>query len=94
MCTTDAIPKAALWLQSLSIFHYGFESLIVNEVTYLTLIDHKYGLDIEVPGASILSSFGFDNLALWWDVVGLAIFSGVFIILAYAAMHLLLVERR
>jgi len=60
----------------------------------LTLIDHKYGLDIEVPGASILSSFGFDNLALWWDVVGLAIFSGVFIILAYAAMHLLLVERR
>ena len=66
----------------------------MNEVTYLTLIDHKYGLDIEVPGASILSSFGFDNLALWWDVVGLAIFSGVFIILAYAAMHLLLVERR
>jgi hypothetical protein len=68
--------------------------LIVNEVTYLTLIDHKYGLDIEVPGASILSSFGFNNLALWRDVVGLAIFSGVFIILAYAAMHLLLVERR
>ncbi|KAL9128857.1 MAG: hypothetical protein Q9217_002546 [Psora testacea] len=90
----DAIPKAALWLQTLSIFHYGFEALIVNEVKYLTLIDHKYGLDIEVPGASILSAFGFDNSGLWPDVVGLAIFSGAFILIAYIAMHLLLVEKR
>ena len=112
----------------LSIFHYGFEALIVNEVKYLTLVDHKYvsspsfplfpscpppppsnhanpiphfsgldiryGLDIEVPGASILSSFGFDALALWRDVVGLAVFSAAFIVLAYAAMHILLVEKR
>ncbi|KAI4287626.1 MAG: hypothetical protein L6R35_003112 [Caloplaca aegaea] len=90
----DAIPEAALWLQSLSIFHYGFEALIVNEVTYLTLIDHKYGLDIEVPGASILSAFGFDVGAFWNDVVGLAIFSGAFIAIAYLAMHFLLVEKR
>jgi len=46
----------------------------VNEVTYLTLNDHKYGLDIEVPGASILSAFGFDTLALWNDLIGLASF--------------------
>ena len=78
----------------LSIFHYGFEGLIVNEVTFLTLIDHKYGLDIEVPGASILSAFGFDTLALWGDVVGLGIISAIFIVLAYAAMHFLLVEKR
>ncbi|KUL87957.1 hypothetical protein ZTR_03868 [Talaromyces verruculosus] len=90
----DAIPPAALWLQTLSIFHYGFEGLIVNEVTFLTLIDHKYGLDIEVPGASILSAFGFDTLALWHDVVGLGIISAIFIVLAYAAMHFLLVEKR
>ncbi|KAK2773117.1 hypothetical protein FQN52_004709 [Onygenales sp. PD_12] len=90
----DAIPKSALWLQTLSIFHYGFEGLIVNEVTYLTLIDHKYGLDIEVPGASILSAFGFDTQAMWRDVIGLAVISGSFILIAYAAMHLLLVEKR
>ncbi|PGH13868.1 hypothetical protein AJ80_06137 [Polytolypa hystricis UAMH7299] len=90
----DAIPKSALWLQTLSIFHYGFEALIVNEVAYLTLIDHKYGLDIEVPGASILSAFGFDTLAMWKDVVGLAVFAGAFIVIAYAAMHVLLVEKR
>ncbi|KAJ5579692.1 ABC transporter G family member [Penicillium hispanicum] len=90
----DAIPESALWLQSLSIFHYGFEALIVNEVTFLTLIDHKYGLDIEVPGASILSAFGFNTLAYWQDVIGLAVISGAFIIIAYGAMHFLLVEKR
>ena len=90
----DKIPKSALWLQTLSIFHYGFESLIVNEVTYLTLTDRKYGLDITVPGATILSSFGFDTQALWPDVINLAIFASAFIILAYIAMHILLVERR
>ncbi|KAF7877304.1 hypothetical protein EAF04_000987 [Stromatinia cepivora] len=90
----DAIPKSALWLQSLSIFHYGFESLIVNEVTYLTLVDQKYKLDITVPGAVILSSFGFDTQAFWPDAINLAIFAGAFIFLAYVAMHFLLVERR
>ncbi|KAJ5175009.1 ABC transporter G family member [Penicillium canariense] len=90
----DAIPASALWLQSLSIFHYGFEALIVNEVTFLTLIDHKYGLDIEVPGASILSAFGFNTLAYWYDVAGLAVISGAFVIIAYGAMHFLLVEKR
>ncbi|CAD6499719.1 BgTH12-03827 [Blumeria graminis f. sp. triticale] len=90
----DAIPKSALWLQSLSIFHYGFESLIVNEVTYLTLTDHKYGLDITVPGAVILSSFGFNTQALWSDVFKLGLFAASFIILAFMAMHFMLIERR
>ncbi|KAB2572282.1 Epidermal growth factor-like type 3 [Lasiodiplodia theobromae] len=90
----ETIPKSALWLQSLSIFHYGFEGLIVNEVKYLSLVDHKYGLDIEVPGSAILSSFGFNVLALWHDAIGLAVFCGVFVVLAYASMHLLLVETR
>ena len=90
----DAIPAAALWLQSLSIFHYGFESLIVNEVVKLTLVDKKYGLDITVPGAAILSSFGFDNGAKWNDIANLGVFAAVFIVLAYVAMHFLLIERR
>lgn len=90
----DSIPKSAVWLQSLSIFHYGFEALLVNEVRYLTLIEHKFGLDINVPGATILSTFGFDALAFWKDVIGLGVISGIFIILAYAAMHVLLVEKR
>lgn len=90
----DATPKGALWLQTLSIFHYGFESLIVNEVIELTLVDKKYGLDITVPGAAILSSFGFQNGALWSDIRNLGIFAASFVVLAYAAMHILLVEKR
>ncbi|KAL2021651.1 hypothetical protein VTK56DRAFT_7004 [Thermocarpiscus australiensis] len=90
----NAIPPAAVWLQWLSIFHYGFEALIVNEVAQLTLVDHKIGIDITVPGAAILSSFGFDNQAMWMDILNLGIFGAVFIVLAYAAMHILLVERR
>ncbi|KAI2638631.1 hypothetical protein GGS21DRAFT_449636 [Xylaria nigripes] len=90
----NKIPEAALWLQSLSIFHYGFEALIVNEVVKLTLVDKKYGLDITVPGAAILSSFGFDNGAKWTDIINLGIFAAVFVVLAYMAMHFLLVEKR
>jgi ABC-type multidrug transport system ATPase subunit len=78
----------------LSIFHFGFEGLIVNEVRYLSLVDKKYGLNIEVPGSAILSSFGFDVLALWRDVSGLAVVCAAFFVLGYAALHVLLVERR
>lgn len=90
----EKIPSSAVWLQKISIFHYAFEALIVNEVVELTLIDKKYGLDITVPGAAILSSFGFENGALWNDVLNLGIFTASFIVLAYATMHFLLVERR
>jgi hypothetical protein len=67
---------------------------MVNEVRYLTLTERKFGLDIEVPGASILSAFGFNVLALWSDVIGLAVMSAVLIVVAYGAMHVLLVEKR
>ncbi|KAL5606174.1 uncharacterized protein BROUX77_003367 [Berkeleyomyces rouxiae] len=90
----DAIPETALWLQSLSIFHYGFESLIVNEVVEITLIDKKYGINITVPGAAILSSFGFDTTAVWSDITKLGLFAASFVVVAYAAMHILLVEKR
>ena len=81
-------------MYQLSIYHFAFEGLIVNEARYLSLIDKQYGLDIEVPGSAILSSFGFDVLALWDDVIGLGVYCGVFLILGYVALHFVLVERR
>lgn len=66
----------------------------MNEVSVLRLVDKKYGLDIEVPGSAILTSFGFNVGNLTTDAVGLAVYCGVFIILAYLAMHFLLIERR
>lgn len=67
---------------------------MVNEVRFLSLTDHKYGLDIQVPGAVILTSFGFDVRALPIDLVGLAAISAGFLVIGYGAMHFLLVERR
>ncbi|KAK9315825.1 hypothetical protein V1524DRAFT_446740 [Lipomyces starkeyi] len=90
----DSIPKSALWIQYLSIFHYAFEAMAVNEVRYLTLIEYKYGLSIEVPGATILSTFGFNTTAYRSDVTGLVAFFALFIVLAYIGMHYVLVEKR
>ncbi|KAK9368703.1 hypothetical protein V1509DRAFT_622536 [Lipomyces kononenkoae] len=90
----DSIPKSALWIQNLSIFHYAYEAMAINEVRYLTLVEHQYGLSIEVPGATILSTFGFNTTAYRSDVTGLVAFFALFIILAYIGMHYILVEKR
>ncbi|KAK9471520.1 uncharacterized protein V1510DRAFT_426777 [Dipodascopsis tothii] len=90
----DSIPTSALWLQDFSIFHYAFEALVVNEVRYLSLIEYKFGLSIEVPGATILSTFGFNATAYWPDVRGLLFYFCLFIVMAYVAMHYLLIEQR
>lgn len=90
----STMPSAAAWFKYLSIFHYAYEALAVNEVRYLTLTEKKYGLSIEVPGATILSTFGFDSGALWRDVTGLGVFFVSFLVAGYLAMHFVLKERR
>lgn len=81
-------------LQYLSVFHYAYESISVNEVKYLTLIEEKYGLEIEVPGATVLSTFGFDVNAITMDLVMLTGFWGVMLVLGYVGLHFVLVEVR
>ena len=61
---------------------------------YLNLYEHRFGLDIEVPGASILSSFGFDPGAVWRDIISLAVIAGAVLLVAYIFLHFLLVEKR
>ena len=78
----------------LSIFHYGLEALLANEMRTLSLYEHKFGLDIDVPGASILSSFGFNPVAVWPDVISLGVMAAALLVVAYGAMHFLLVEKR
>ncbi|KAK9453325.1 hypothetical protein V1511DRAFT_505391 [Dipodascopsis uninucleata] len=90
----DSIPRSALWAQNLSIFHYALEAMVVNEVRYLTLVEYKFGLSIEVPGATILSTFGFTASAYWSDLSGLIFIFCLFIVLAYIGMHFFLVEKR
>lgn len=37
----DKVPLGVGWLQTISFFHAAFEGLLVNEVRYLQLKDHK-----------------------------------------------------
>lgn len=90
----DSMPKFTLLFQYISIFHYAYEALAVNEVRYLTLTERKFGLSIEVPGATILSTFGFDSGAFGQDVFGLVAIFLVFLVGSYVALHTLLIEKR
>ncbi|GAA5836741.1 hypothetical protein JCM5353_006883, partial [Sporobolomyces roseus] len=91
----DKLPSWLRWLETWSFFHAAFEALLVNEVRYLQLRDHRYGVDIEVPAATILSMFGFHAQAFWFpDVSLLAIFFASFTILSYLALVVFVREKR
>ncbi|CAG8460118.1 9461_t:CDS:2 [Acaulospora colombiana] len=90
----ESIPDYLAWLKDLSFFNYAFEALIVNEVVYLQLKEEKYGLLIDVPGATILSTFGFDASAYWSDVAKLNIMFCAFIVLSFICLQLFVKERR
>ncbi|KAJ3099008.1 hypothetical protein HDU97_003535 [Phlyctochytrium planicorne] len=62
------VPKYATWLQTFSFFNCALEALVVNEVNGLTLYETKFGLQIDVPGAIILQTFGFNAKGYWQDV--------------------------
>lgn len=82
------------WLEWISIFHYAYEALAINEVKDLVLREKKYGLSIEVPGAVILTTFGFNVAAYWKDVTCLGASVIVFLIIGYIFLHYLMVEKR
>ena len=42
------MPRGTGWMQNFSFFHAAYEALLVNEVRYLQLKEHRYGVDIEV----------------------------------------------
>lgn len=81
-------------LEWISIFHYAYEALAINEVKDLILKEKKYGLSIEVPGAVILSTFGFSVKAFWEDVSYLVGWTITFLILGYLFLHFFTIERR
>ncbi|KAF0392430.1 ABC transporter [Gigaspora margarita] len=90
----ESIPGYLAWLKNLSFFNYAFEAMLVNEVKYLQLTEEKYGLQIDVPGATILSTFGFDASAYWSDVTKLALLFMSFIMLSFACLQLFVKELR
>ncbi|GAA5941477.1 putative ATP-dependent permease ADP1 [Sporobolomyces koalae] len=91
----DKLPSWLRWLETWSFFHAAFEALLVNEVRYLQLRDHRYGVDIEVPAATILSMFGFHAQAFWFpDVSLLAIYFAAFTLISYVSLVVFVREKR
>ncbi|SMN19400.1 similar to Saccharomyces cerevisiae YCR011C ADP1 Putative ATP-dependent permease of the ABC transporter family of proteins [Maudiozyma saulgeensis] len=81
-------------LKNLSIFYYAYESLLINEVKTLMLKEKKFGLNIEVPGATILSTFGFKIQNLIFDLKILFLFNIIFLIVGYLSLKLIVIEQR
>lgn len=82
------------FLQYLSMFHYGYEALAVNEVKSLTLREKKYGLSIEIPGATILSTFGFNVSGVYPDIMYLCSWFLFFLVMGYVSLYYFVIERR
>ncbi|OWZ65096.1 hypothetical protein AYX14_06302 [Cryptococcus neoformans] len=91
----DRVPNGLKWMLTTSFFHAGYEALLVNELRYLQLVERKFGLDIQVPSATILSSFGFHAQAFWWpDTALMGIVFGTFTVLSYLVLQFWVKERR
>ncbi|KAH8117946.1 hypothetical protein DFH11DRAFT_867335 [Phellopilus nigrolimitatus] len=90
----ESLGKAS-WLSTLSFFHAAFEALAVNELRYLQLKETRYGVEIDLPAATILNVFGLRAQSFWWPNVGLlGIFFGSFTLLTWVLLHVYVREQR
>ncbi|KAF7289666.1 ABC transporter protein [Mycena chlorophos] len=91
----DSVPKAFEWLHTLSFFHAAFEALAVNELRYLHLTETKYGVELDVPAAVILSTFGLHAQSFWWpNTALLGIFFAGLTVVSYLTLALFVKEQR
>lgn len=92
--TKDITNYSIKYCKNISIFYYAYETLLINEVRSLILKEKKYGLNIEIPGATILSTFGFQIQNFSFDIKMLLLFNALFILLGYLALRLIVVEKK
>jgi ABC-type multidrug transport system ATPase subunit/ABC-type multidrug transport system permease subunit len=83
------------WLHTVSFFHAAFEALAVNELRFLQLKEDKYGVELDVPAATILSTFGLRAQSFWWpNITLLGIFFVTFTASSFVVLHFFVRERR
>ncbi|KAF9074158.1 hypothetical protein BDP27DRAFT_1444427 [Rhodocollybia butyracea] len=91
----ETVTPRLQFLHTISFFHAAFEALAVNELRYLSLKEHKYGVELDVPAATILSTFGLRALSFWWpNIALLGIFFGVFTVGSFLTLHFFVKEKR
>ncbi|KAF8072240.1 hypothetical protein FPV67DRAFT_1484538 [Lyophyllum atratum] len=91
----DSVTPAFRWLHTVSFFHAAFEALAVNELRYLQLKEIKYGVELDVPAATILSVFGLRSQSFWWPNISLlGIFFVTFTTVSFMTLHFFVKEKR
>ncbi|KAH7921598.1 hypothetical protein BV22DRAFT_1132146 [Leucogyrophana mollusca] len=91
----DTVTPVLQWLHTISFFHAAFEALAVNELRYLQLKEIKYGVELDVPAATILSIFGLRAQSFWWPNISLlGIFFVVFTSASFLMLHFFVKEKR
>ncbi|KDQ08706.1 hypothetical protein BOTBODRAFT_37700 [Botryobasidium botryosum FD-172 SS1] len=91
----DTVSPWVGWLHNISFFHAAFEALSVNELRYLQLKETKYGVELDVPAATILSMFGLHAQAFWWpDIALLGILFGALLVVSFLTLHFYVREKR
>jgi ABC-type multidrug transport system ATPase subunit len=91
----ETVTPALRWLHTISFFHAAFEALAVNELRYLQLKEIRYGIELDVPAATILSVFGLRAQSFWWPNIGLlGIFTVTFTVASFLTLHLYVKEKR
>ncbi|KAF5349768.1 hypothetical protein D9758_010179 [Tetrapyrgos nigripes] len=91
----ESVKTPFRFLHTISFFHAAFEALAVNELRYLTLKELRYGVELDVPAATILSIFGLRVQSFWWpNIALLGIFIAVFTIASYLTLHFFVKEKR
>ncbi|KAF8910449.1 hypothetical protein CPB84DRAFT_1763710 [Gymnopilus junonius] len=91
----ESVTPAFRWLHTVSFFHAAFEALAVNELRYLQLKEVKYGVELDVPAATILSVFGLRAQSFWWPNISLlVIFFVTFTTASFFILHFYVKERR
>ncbi|KAK7006194.1 ABC transporter protein [Favolaschia claudopus] len=91
----ESVPAVLQWLHTISFFHAAFEALAVNELRYLHLTETKYGVELDVPAAVILSTFGLHAQSFWWpNTVLLGIFFTVLTVASFLTLHFFVKEKR
>ncbi|KAG5731018.1 putative ATP-dependent permease, partial [Termitomyces sp. T112] len=91
----ESVIPAMQWLHTISFFHAAFEALAVNELRYLQLKEVRYGVELDVPAATILSVFGLRAQSFWWPNISLlGIFFVVFTSGSFVILHFFVKEKR
>ncbi|KAF8126962.1 hypothetical protein EV363DRAFT_1433839 [Boletus edulis] len=91
----ETVTPALQWLHTISFFHAAFEALAVNELRYLQLKEIRYGVELDVPAATILSIFGLRAQSFWWPNISLlGIFFVTFTVASFLMLHFFVKEKR